>query len=191
MVSELRRGAAAGGTWAIYILVSTPPMDLSPADFIFHQSLSRRLSTSMQCIGDQEPTENQLRRTGGIPIKGQGAQAAACSIYFDWPQSTLELHPTAQRHPHAHPPSHPASHARLTTLPAAHPRQSARPRRVSHPLILHPRAHSSLVHRPDYLRCRLAACACPQAAACLKLASLSSFSWSRFLANGAGITSPH
>jgi hypothetical protein len=125
MVSELRRGAAAGGTWAIYILVSTPPMDLSPADFIFHQSLSRRLSTSMQCIGDQEPTENQLRRTGGIPIKGQGAQAAACSIYFTWPQSTLNCtpQPSATRMPTPHPTRH-----RMRGLPPSRLRTPGSPR---------------------------------------------------------------
>ena len=123
----------------------------------------------------------------------QGRRCACCSERPERPVAVGhgQNHLSDHRCAPDHPPPRPASRARLATLPAGHPRQSARPRRVSHPLILHPRAHSSLVHRPDYLRCRLAACACPQAAECLKLASLSSFSSSRFLANGAGITSPH
>ncbi len=61
----------------------------------------------------------------------------------------------AKRLHSCHPPSRPASRARLATLPAGHRRQSARPRRVSRPLILHPRAHSSLAHRLDCSRCRI------------------------------------
>ena len=86
---------------------------------------------------------------------------AKLSYSRSYSSSTLTVNKglLAQRHTHAHPPSRPALRASLAPLPARHPRQSARPRRVSHPVILSssipariPRSLTS----PDCSRCRLA-----------------------------------